>query len=214
LERRRRLQAARNNYIRSNLCHAQKAMSSLLQVIAGTAIVFFVPGYVLVTMLFPRRGELDPEYDVVYRLALGMGLSIVISILVGFALNAISSEEQGYVSAGPLWVALLSLTAVFVVGGWYRGAYPSLGALHPSLYRPTRPRTVAGTSLSRARDTRHEGRLVGERELLLVEVDDLLAKSSSSNPRRKLYYRRRMDRARERIEEINAELDRIRNGGP
>jgi hypothetical protein len=188
-------------------------MSSLLQVIAGTAIVFFVPGYALVTMLFPRRGELDPEYDVVYRLALGMGLSIVIAILVGFALNSISSEDQGYVYAGPLWTVLLSLTAVFVFVGWYRGAYPSLGAVHPSLYRPLKPRTVAGTRLSGTRDTRLEGRLVGEREALLDEIKGLLGKSSSSNPRRKLYYRRRMDRARERVEEINAELDRVRKGG-
>jgi hypothetical protein len=188
-------------------------MSSLLQVIAGTAIVFFVPGYALVTMLFPRRGELDPEYDVVYRLALGMGLSIVIAILVGFALNSISSEDQGYVYAGPLWTVLLSLTAVFVVTGWYRGAYPSLGAVHPSLYRPLKPRTVAGTRLSGTRDIRLEGRLVSERETLLDEIKGLLGKSSSSNPRRKLYYRRRMDRARERVEEINAELDRVRKGG-
>jgi uncharacterized membrane protein len=73
-------------------------MSSILQVVAGIAIIFFIPGYTLINVLFPRKGELDPEYDFIYRTAIGMGLSVVTAILVGFLLNSISTKEHPYVT--------------------------------------------------------------------------------------------------------------------
>lgn len=184
-------------------------MSSILQVVAGLAIIFFLPGFMLINMMFPRRGELDPEYDIVYRCALGMGTSIVIAILVGFALNAVSSEEQGYVTSGPLWAVLLSLTGIFALAGWLRGAYPRLGYVHPVLYRvPTRkgePRTI-GNDFAKKR--RLES-LVIERERLLKDMEKYAERSSTSNPQRKLYYRNMAEAARERIAEVNDELKKL-----
>lgn len=182
-------------------------MIDMLQVLAGIAIVFFVPGYTLVNLLFPRKGELDPEYDIIYRLALGMGLSVVISILVGFGLNALSTEDHGYVTAGPLWTVLISVTAIFVAVGWYRGAYPVLGLLSPRLLRPPPPRRLAGTKADTVKPRRGLDRLVFERELALSELrrfTDLA--SSTSNPNRQLYYRRRADIARERAAQAAKEL--------
>jgi len=185
-------------------------MSSLIQVLLGMAVIFFLPGYTLVNMLFPRKAELDPEYDVVYRIALGMGLSMVIAIFVGFGLNAISTETQGYVSSGPLWASLLSIIAIFFVVGWVRGAYPWLGLLHESLYRPPPPRLVPGTNLTSARLDREQKRLVLERVQLLEDIEVFRKRSSTSNPSRKLYYRRRIEQARERLEQINELLDEKR----
>ena len=185
---------------------------SLLQVMAGLAIVFFLPGYTLVCLLFPRRGELDPEYDVVYRVALGMGLSIVISIFVGFALNAMSTEEHGYVSAGPLWASLLSITALFFVGGWYMGAYPWMGLVHQKLYRDPPPRRVAGMKLLPTVKGREAEKLLIERDQLLREIDKYAARSSTSNPTKQLYYRRRIEQARARVDQVNAELERLEEG--
>lgn len=181
-------------------------MSGILQVAAGLLVIFFLPGFTLINMMFPRRGELDPEYDLVYRTALGMGTSVVISILVGFALNAISNEEQGYVTAGPLWAILLSLTGVFLALGWFRGAYPRAGYIHPLLYRaPVKkgePRTV-GSDFARKR--RLEA-LVVERETLLKDIEKYTERSATSNPQRKLYYRKMADNAKDRIAQINGEL--------
>jgi hypothetical protein len=181
-------------------------MSGILQVAAGLLVLFFLPGFTLINMMFPRRGELDPEYDIVYRIALGMGTSVVIAIMVGFALNAFSSEEQGYVTAGPLWAILLSLTGIFLALGWLRGAYPSAGYIHPLLYRaPVRrgePRTV-GSDFARKR--RLEG-LVIERERLLKDIGKYADRSATSNPQRKLYYRNMADNAKDRVAEINDEL--------
>lgn len=181
-------------------------MSGLLQVAAGLLIIFFLPGFAFINMMFPRRGELDPEFDIVYRTALGMGTSVVIAILVGFGLNAISSEGQGYVTSGPLWIILLSLTGIFFVLGWLRGAYPRAGYIHPSLYRapvrPGEPRTV-GSDFARKR--RLEG-LVVERERLLKDIKKYADRSATSNQQRKLYYHKMADNARDRIAQISDEL--------
>jgi len=181
----------------------------LIQVLAGLVIVFFLPGYTLVCLMFPRKGELDPEYDVVYRVALGMGLSIVISIFVGFALNALSTEDQGYVSAGPLWASLLSITAVFFAGGWLLGAYPWMGLLHPKLYRVPPPRKVAGMKLMPLVKSRETEKLLVERDQLLTDIEKYAARSSSSNPNKQLYYRSRIEQARTRVEQVNEQLSRL-----
>jgi len=190
-------------------------MSNPLQVLAGIAFVFFLPGYTLVNMLFPRRGELDPEYDVVYRIALGMGLSIVVAILVGFMLNAISSEGHGYVTAGPLWAVLVSITLVFILVGWFRGAYPRAGFIHPSLYRPPSAKTVPWAQGKSFEARRRTDRLIKEREQLLVDIKSLSAQASAtSNPQRGVYYRKRIEQARERVAQINDELGKIMKEEP
>jgi hypothetical protein len=184
-------------------------MSNPLQVLLGIVIVFFLPGYTLVNVLFPRKGELDPEYDLVYRITLGMGMSVVITILVGFALNAISSAEQGYVTAGPLWALLLTTTGVFGLLGWLRGAYPLAGYLHPSLYRPPPSfREIKSKSLEFDRKRRLD-RYIQEREQLLKDLKIFTDRSTTSNPQRKLYYRRRIDQARERIDKVNDEIRKL-----
>jgi hypothetical protein len=187
-------------------------MSSIFQVAAGIAIIFFLPGFTLVNLLFPRRGELDPEYDIIYRVTLGMGVSVVISILVGFMLNAISTEGHGYVTEGPLWAVLLFLTGLFALLGWVRGAYPRAGLIHPKLYRTTSIRgTPRAKGLSYNNKKRTE-RLVLEREVLLADLRALAESSSTSNPQRKLYYRQRTDDARIRVDRINQELRTLGGG--
>ena len=183
-------------------------MSNLVQVLAGMLLIFFLPGYTLVCVLFPRRGELDPEYDIVYRIAIGMGLSIVIAIIVGFALNSISSVSQGYVAAGPLWIVLLTVTGVFALVGWLRGAYPSAGYIHPLLYRPPAVRVMPGKKTDFATHMRTE-KIILEREHLVEDIKVFSARSSTSNPQRQLYYRRRVDQARQRIDQINEELKSV-----
>ena len=188
-------------------------MSNPLQVLLGILVVFLLPGYTLVCMLFPRKGELDPEYDVIYRITLGMGMSVVIAILVGFGLNAISDAEQAYVKAGPLWTVLLSLTLLFAIVGWWRGAYPSAGLIHPVLYRSVAIPGVPRAKGSDFQNKRRIDRLILEREQLLKDLKLFTDRSASSNPQRRLFYRKRIDQARERIERINEELHVLSSGG-
>lgn len=189
-------------------------MSNPLQVLAGIVVVFFLPGWTLVNMLFPRKGEMDPEYDSVYRLTLGMGLSVVIAIVVGFVLNAMSSESQGLVTSGPIWAALLGFSGFCLLVGWLRGAYPSAGVLHPALYRAPEikgmPRGVHAGDYVRKRRLEN---LIVEREKLLTEMRVLDERSRISNAQRRLYYRKRIDSSRLRIEQINDELRTLGSGG-
>ena len=181
-------------------------MSNLLLVIAGIAFVFFLPGYTMVNMMFPRKGELDPEYDQVYRIALGMGVSIVISIIAGFGLNAASTEGHGLVTSGPLWTALLSITAVFGLVGWIRGAYPNAGAIHPVLYRapaiPGAPRSKGNDFIKHKRTER----LILDREHMMADLKRFSEGSSTADPQRKQYYRKRMEYTKQAIDRINDEL--------
>ena len=117
-----------------------------LRVIAGLVLVLFLPGYTLIQAMFPRKGELDEEFDVLYRVTLGMAISICVVILIGFILgnpslgnapdwNGISDGDKGYFQTFFVTSSLIVITILFFVAGWYRGAYPWMANLHPSLAR-------------------------------------------------------------------------------
>ena len=55
-------------------------------------------------------------------------------------------------------------------------------------------------------------RLILEREQLLRDLKVFTERSTTSNPQRKLYYRKRMDQARQRIEQTNEELRAFSSG--
>ena len=117
-----------------------------LRVIAGLLLVLFLPGYTLIQAMFPRRGELDEEFDTLYRVTLGMAMSICVVILIGFVLGnpslgtapdweGIIDGEKGYFQTFFVTISLLLTTILFFIAGWYRGAYPWMANVHPSLAR-------------------------------------------------------------------------------
>nr|QNO46663.1 hypothetical protein LDPDHNFI_00017 [Methanosarcinales archaeon ANME-2c ERB4] len=54
-----------------------------VRVVLGLLLVLFLPGYLLVAALFPRRDDLDS----IERIALSFGLSIAVVPLIGLGLN-------------------------------------------------------------------------------------------------------------------------------
>ncbi|HEQ78683.1 MAG TPA: DUF1616 domain-containing protein [Euryarchaeota archaeon] len=112
-------------------------MLDLLRIVAGLVLVFFLPGAALVYALFPRRGELDLEYDTLYRLFISVGLSVVVTILVGFVLNMLGVKEDGtgFFTSSNIIISLLSITIIGLLVAWYRGAFPVLGKVSEKLYR-------------------------------------------------------------------------------
>ena len=184
-------------------------MSNVFQVTAGMIILFFLPGYTLINMLFPRKGELDPEYDQVYRVTLGMALSVSLSIMVGFALNALGDETHAYVTSEPLWLVLILMTGLFAIGRWLRGAYPMAGLIHPKLYLPPGRSAGRGDLALGFNAHRRASKILIEREYLLADVKTFAERATTSNPQRSLYYKRRLEQTRERIEKINEELKKL-----
>ena len=116
-----------------------------LRVFAGLLLVLFIPGYTLIQAMFPRRGELDEEFDTLYRVTLGMAMSICIVIIVGFILGnpalgnapswGNSDDDKGFFQTFFVTTSLLIISILFFVAGWYRGAYPWTANIHPNLAR-------------------------------------------------------------------------------
>ena len=117
-----------------------------LRIIAGLLLVLFLPGYTLIQAMFPRRGELDEEFDTLYRVTLGMAMSICVVILIGFILGnpalgnapdwgSWSDGDKGYFQTFFVTLSLSFTTLIFFGIGWYRGAYPWMANVHPSLAR-------------------------------------------------------------------------------
>jgi hypothetical protein len=110
----------------------------MIDILLVMVVVFFLPGFFLVNALYPRKGELDKDYDALFRLTLGIVMSVVIVIMIGFILNAFGTDPdtgKGYFRAELIWPILIILTVFFFIAGWYRGAYPIMGKIHPSLLR-------------------------------------------------------------------------------
>lgn len=78
--------------------------SNVLRIVLGLPFVLFFPGYALVAALFPKREDLSG----IERVALGFGLSVTVTALVGLILN--------YTHWGvTLYPILLSLTFFILV---------------------------------------------------------------------------------------------------
>jgi uncharacterized membrane protein len=58
-------------------------LQSPLRIVLGLGVVLFIPGYLLTSLLFPGKDDIDPTE----RLALSLGLSIAIVPLIGLILN-------------------------------------------------------------------------------------------------------------------------------
>jgi uncharacterized membrane protein/LysM repeat protein len=103
-----------------------------IRIVLGLPFVFLLPGYVLVTALYPRKQDLD----LVERMALSFGLSIAIVPLIGLALN--------YSPWGIRLNPILAFVSLFVVIGasaamYRRLALPAGEAFAINVPLPRRP---------------------------------------------------------------------------
>jgi len=177
-------------------------------------LVLFLPGFTLVNFLFPRRGELDREYDVLYRITLGIVMSIVVLVLLGFVLNALginAATGLGYFTAGNLWVSLSALTVAFFVAGWWRGAYPALGRVHPALRRPLprEPASLLG-DLDVDRKTLDRFReLAAQREKLRREVRDADRRVTLHTGTMRTHYEEKRTEAQAKLKQVDDALQRL-----
>jgi len=187
----------------------------VLRIILGLLLIFFLPGYLLVKALFPGKNELDKEYNLVYEIGLGMGLSIVINILDGFFLGSlhqlaglrlVDGAEKGYFDTPYILSSLLVICLLLFFAGWYRGAYPWMGRLHPSFTR------VPSSEKPQARRERMDNLikelwdLSREREKLRKEVRDFERKSRAHGASMKVHYRKRLEESRKRLEEVDTKM--------
>lgn len=179
----------------------------MIDVILVLVVVFFLPGFFLVNALYPRKGELDKDYDALYRITLGLVMSVVIVIIVGFVLNAFGRDPdtgKGYFQAELIWPILIGLSIFLFIAGWYRGAYPLLGKIHPSLLRFARrePQSVIVDIKEEKETVLAFRRLSEEREQLRRTIKDYERRS-------KLQTGDMRKRSEKKIVEIQKELEKI-----
>ena len=86
--------------------------SNVLRIILGLPFIFFSPGYITVAFLFPKKNSLS----IIERIALSIGLSIVIVTLIGFGL----SYSPWGIDLYPVLVSITIFTIVASALVWYR----------------------------------------------------------------------------------------------
>ena len=101
----------------------------LLRILFAMIILLFLPGFLLVQALFPRKNELSEEDDWLYRIVLSVVLSIVIAIILAFIISSLGVNEdtgKGYFTALNITISLIAIRVVLFVIGIMRGAYPRI----------------------------------------------------------------------------------------
>jgi len=187
-------------------------MLNPFQVLYGLLLTSFIPGYTIVQALFPRRKELDEEYDFLYRMTLSIALSWVVVILMGFFL---AHPDVRRFREPEISIVLISVSVLFFIAGWYKGAYPFLGILVPSLARaPPGIRTPLDEFTDAKEVTTTLIELKGlsfERRKLSEKVRNYEKKERISSPTLSKYYRREKEKCLEELKNINERIDELEN---
>jgi hypothetical protein len=189
-----------------------KTMLDLIQIMLGLLLIFFLPGFTLMRMLFPRAEELDTEMGLMFQMVIGSVMSVVISVLIGFVLG--SHVLQGF-TAGNLWLVLGGMSLGFFIYGWWRGAYQFLGKLHPKLERPLPQTDIVEYNLGPLEsDTLLEfQKLAKERFNLRKDIKSYERKSRVQTKSMMEYYHKKSLKAQNRLNEIDKrikELEKLR----
>lgn len=190
----------------------------MIEAILAILFIFFLPGFLLVNVIFPRKGELDREYDLLYRITLGIVMSVVIAVAVGFVLNSLTQDfgitqesGKGFVTDVNLWAILVTLSILLFLLGWLRGAYPLMGRLHPSLLRhPKREPQSVLVDMKEDREVVEEIRnLARNREELRLKIKDYERRIRQSTGKIRESYLHKKDRAMEELKEVDTKLRKI-----
>ena len=190
------------------------AVLGTLRVIGALVLLFFLPGWLLINALYPRKGELDREYDALYRLTLGIVLSIAVTVFWSFLLNSFGvnpTTMRGYVDSANIAGGLVGLSALFFVLGWWRGSYPWMVRLHPSLARMPKP--GPGDLLTEEeRDHRIRMKLqdlAERREALRRAIKDAERKMRMQSADARSHYEERRDEARAKLKQVELDLRKL-----
>src|SRR5207245_1389601 len=189
------------------------AIVATARVIGALVLLFFLPGYLLINALYPRKGELDREYDTLYRLTLGFVLSIAVTVFWAFFLNSLGVNASGFgdVTTPNIAAGLIGLSVVFFVLGWWRGAYPWMVRVHPSLARLPKP--GSGELLTEeGRDHRVRIKLqelAERREALRRSIKDAERRMRLQSTEAKSYYETVRDKSRAELKTLEAELRKL-----
>ncbi len=183
-------------------------MFELIRLAIGLLLIFFLPGFTLMRMIFPRPEELDVDMGILFQVVMGSVMSIVFAVLIGFVLG--SPIVVGF-NAINLWLTLGGMTLGFFFLGWYRGAYQFLGRFHPRLERPLPQTDIVEYNLGPLEsDTLLEfQKLAKERHHLRKDIKTYERKSRVQTKSMMDYYKNKSLKAQKRLHDIDERIKEL-----
>ena len=167
-------------------------MTDFISEILSIALIFFLPGFFLVLAIFPRRGALSADFDLLFKVALGIVLSLLISTLAGMLIYGIDelAKAPADIQAQRLWFILGLATITFAAISWFRGGIEAI-------LKKKKP------SAEMKKGGKEELiRLTSEKKTLLEKIDRLESGSYQRNQSLR-------EEATVRISAIRVEVDKI-----
>jgi len=174
-------------------------MIDVLVGLVALLLIFFIPGFFLVLILFPKKGQLSRDFDLLFKSALAIALSILIAVLVAIVLDQIGAATgTPGINSVSLWV---SMTVVSIALGFISWFFGGLRELTDSvLHRPS------GTKESKDEEI---GRLASEKKLLQQKLALLESDAYKSNATLRNEAMVRIPAVKKQIMDINRKIDEI-----
>lgn len=174
-------------------------MIDVLIGILALLLIFFLPGFFLVLIIFPKRGQLSRDFDILFKSALGIALSILISVLDVIVLDQIgSSVGTPMINSASLWLSVGAVTIILGIISWFFGGLKDL-----ALAILRRSPAGAESADEELRRLAHSKRKL-QRKLALLESEEY-----QSDPSLKEEASVRIPFIRQQIAEINEKIDEI-----
>ena len=168
---------------------------SLGQAVAGGALLFFVPGFVVAKAVFPERRLRGPGAVRwgIELVALALVVSVVLTVTVGYLLLVAAPSGFNAGWSDPLLESVLAAVAlVAFLAGWWEGAYARVAPL--ARPHPESPGSTGAWELTERLDA-----LQRERQRLERQIRSLQAPESTEG-----------DTLRSRLHEVTEEERTLR----
>ncbi|MDH4123814.1 MAG: DUF1616 domain-containing protein [Thermoplasmata archaeon] len=174
-------------------------MIDILIGILALILIFFLPGFFLVLIIFPKRGQLSSDFDLLFKAALGIALSIFISIMIVIILDQLDAlgDSPATMSLN-LWLVMGVLTVSLGIIAWM------LGGLRDHLMALIKPSLASQQEVSDELHRYMEKKRKLQEKLAFMESeeyqsDDMLKEEASV----------RIPKIKKEIVALNKEIDRI-----
>jgi hypothetical protein len=174
-------------------------MTDILSGLLSIALIFFLPGFFLVLAIFPKRGALGADFDLLFKIALGIMLSLLISTLTGMLIYGIDelSSAPASVQSQRLWAILGFASIAFAAISWFRGGIRAL----------VKKETPSAEKKEEGREELI--RLTSEKRALLERIKQLESESHQKSQPLREEARIRTTVIRGDVDKINARIEEL-----
>jgi hypothetical protein len=173
-------------------------MTDILVGLLALILIFFLPGFLLTLIIFPKKGALNAEYDILFKGVLGIVLSLMISILIGIVIYGIAQiSAPPEVQSMRLWLILGLLSVGLALVAWTRGGLKIL------LFS-----NVSAESTNEESEQELK-RLMTEKRTLQTTIGRLEGEKYKKNEELKQEGTVRITALKKDVEKINARIDEL-----